>query len=47
MKVKGKDKLLVPKLDSLFKHVGRCKVEVLKLGLAIGLFYFNLKSQHA
>jgi hypothetical protein len=37
----------VPKLDNLFKHVGRCKVKVLKPGVAIGLFYFNLKCQHA
>jgi hypothetical protein len=46
MKIKGKEKILVPKFDSLFKHTGRHKDEVLKPKVAIGLFCFNLKNQH-
>jgi len=44
MKVEGKEKLLVPKLDSLLKHVGRHKAKVSKPIVAIGSFYFDFKS---
>jgi hypothetical protein len=46
-KVKGKENLLVLKLDSLFKHVGMCKAKVSKARVEFGSFYFDLKSQHA
>jgi hypothetical protein len=45
MKVKGKENLFMPKLDSLLKHASRHEAKVLNLRVAIGSFYFNLKSQ--
>ncbi len=32
------------KLDSLFKHVGRCKSKVSKARIKVGSFYFDLKN---
>jgi len=46
-KVKGKEKLFMPKFDNLLKHIGRHETKVSNLKVAIGSFYFNLKSQHA
>jgi len=37
--VEGREKLLVPKLDSLVKHYGLKKCIVAKLGFVVGQFY--------
>jgi len=47
MKIKGKEKLFMLKFDNLLKHTGRHETKVSNLRVAIGSFYFNLKSQHA
>lgn len=46
-KVEGKEKLLIPKLNNLLKHVGCRKTKVVGLGVEVGAFYFNSKCQHA
>jgi hypothetical protein len=43
-KVKGKEKLLVLKLDSLLTYVGRHKAKVPNCGVEVGSFYFYPKS---
>jgi hypothetical protein len=40
-KIKRKDKILVPKFDSLIKHLG-FKSSVMKLGVAIDTYHVNL-----
>jgi hypothetical protein len=46
-KVKGKEKLLVSKLDNLLKHGGNCKVIISSLGVELGFFNFKNDCQHA
>ncbi len=46
-KVKGKEKLLVSKLDNLLKHVGHYKTTISSLGVELGFFYFKNSCQHA
>ncbi len=46
MKVEGKEKLLVPRLDNLLKHVGRHKAKVLNRGVEASFFNFDPKNQH-
>jgi hypothetical protein len=46
-KVKGKEKLFMPKLNNLFKHARRHEAKVSNLKVTIVSFYFNLKSQYA
>lgn len=43
-KVKGKEKLLVFKLDSLLTHASRHKTKVPSRGVEVALFYLYLKS---
>ncbi len=45
--VEQREKLLVPKLDRLYKHNGRRKCKHAKLGLKVGECYTSLHSQHA
>jgi hypothetical protein len=45
--VKGKQKLLDAKLDSLFKHQGHQKAKVSMLGVDARSFYFNKNYVHA
>jgi hypothetical protein len=42
----GKKKLLAPKLDNLFKHVGCQKAKFSMLGVDVGSHYFNKNSVH-
>ncbi len=46
-KVSGKDKLLVPKFDSLCKHVVRKKATSPMPGVPKGTFYYAKDCQHA
>ncbi len=43
----GHDKLLVPKLDSLWKHVGRRKIITVMPGVVMGNYYTLKTNQHA
>jgi hypothetical protein len=45
--IEGHEKILVPKFDSLQKHVGRCKCKVAWLGCAMGQYFMSTESQHA
>jgi hypothetical protein len=38
---------LVPKFDSLQKHVGKCKCKVAKPNCNVGQYYMFVESQHA
>jgi hypothetical protein len=38
---------LVPKFDSLQKHVGRCKCKVAKPNCNVGQYYMFVESQHS
>lgn len=42
----GRDKLLIPKLVSLIKHLNLLKCNVAKHGMAIGANYVNLNNAH-
>jgi hypothetical protein len=44
LKIEGKERLLVPKFNRLFKHASRLKAKVPNCGVEIGSFYFNLKT---
>jgi len=44
--VKGKEKLLAPKLNSLLKHVGRWKAKFLMPSVDGSSHYFNKNSVH-
>ncbi len=44
--IKSKTKLLVPKLDFLWKHVGCCKALVAMLGVKVGDHYFLKTNYH-
>jgi hypothetical protein len=44
--IKGQDKLLVPKLDSLWKHVGQKKVAITSMGVVIWDLIFLKTKQH-
>jgi len=44
--IEWKDKLLIPKLDNLFKNVNKKKTWVGKLDIQIRKFYFFKNSQH-
>ncbi len=46
-KVGCKDKLLVPKLDGLHKHVGKKKYKLPKPIYKVGELYINVDNQHA
>jgi hypothetical protein len=41
IKIKGKKKLLVPKIDFLWKHTRKRQARVGGHGLAMGKFYFS------
>ncbi len=45
-KIEGIDKLLIPKLASLIKHLNLLKYSVAKHGMGIGANYVNLKNAH-
>jgi hypothetical protein len=45
--VRGKEKLLTPKLDSLLKHVGCWKAKFLMPSVDVNSHYFNKKLVHA
>jgi len=38
LKIEGKERLLVPKLNMLFKHASRLKAKVLNHGVEVGCF---------
>jgi len=40
-KVKGKEKLLVPKIYNLFNHTNRHKNKVASVNIEVGSFYFE------
>jgi hypothetical protein len=44
--IDGKDKLLVVKLDSLWKHAGRRKTLVVMMGVKVGEHYFLKSNAH-
>ncbi len=44
--IERQDKLLVPKLDSLWKHVGQKKATIALVGVVVGEFNFLKMSQH-
>jgi len=44
--IKGKNKLLVPNLDSLWKHVGCYKVLIAMVGVKVGDHYFLKTNSH-
>jgi hypothetical protein len=48
LKIEGKERLLVPKLNKLFKHASRFKAKVpnrgVEVGVEVGFFYFNPKN---
>jgi hypothetical protein len=44
--VENQEKLFMPKFDGLYKHVGHCKVTIVKLGVAMGVYYMSSMSQH-
>ncbi len=44
LKIEGKERLLVPKLNKLFKHASRLKAKVPNRGVEVGSFYFNPKN---
>jgi hypothetical protein len=44
--IEGRDKLLVPKSDLLWKHVGQRKATITSIGVAIEGFYFLKMNQH-
>jgi arginine/lysine/ornithine decarboxylase len=46
-KVEGRKNLLIPKLDSLLKHLGRRKATFVILGVKVGEFYKNKKCAHS
>lgn len=39
--IEKKDKLFTPKLDTLWKHVGRQKVKVVIFGVVVGMYFYN------
>ncbi len=45
-KVEGKEKLLIPKFDSLLKHLGRREAIFVMLGVRAKEFYGNKKCVH-
>ncbi len=45
--IESKDKLLVPNLDSQWKHVGCCKALVAMLRVKVGDHYFLKTNYHA
>jgi hypothetical protein len=47
MYVEVKDKLIVPKLDNFFKHVGRQKCKVSMLGVDAGSCCMNMNYVHS
>jgi hypothetical protein len=47
LKFEHKDKLFVPKLDNLSKHISKRKAKVAKLDIQTWKFYFSKDSQHA
>jgi hypothetical protein len=44
--IEGQDKLLVLKLDLLWKHVGQKKATIASASVAVGDFYFLKMNQH-
>jgi len=46
-KFEYKDKLFVPKLDNLSKHISKRKAKATKLDIQTWKFYFSKDSQHA
>ncbi len=46
IRVGSKDKLLVPKLDGLHKHIGRRKCILPKPRYKVGEFYISVDNQH-
>jgi len=44
--IEGQDKLLVPKLDLFWKHVGQKKATIASTCVAIGEFFFLKMNQH-
>jgi hypothetical protein len=44
--IEGQDKLLVPKLDLLWKHVGQKKATIASASVVVGGFYFLKMNQH-
>jgi len=46
-KFEYKDKLFVPKLDNLSKHINKRKAKATKLDIQTWKFYFSKDSQHA
>jgi hypothetical protein len=45
-KIEGRDKLLVPKFDSLIKHSSFLNYNVVRLGVVIGAYYVNPNNAH-
>jgi len=45
--VEWREKLLIPKLDGLYKHSGKKRCKHAKVGLKVGEYYTNPHSQHA
>ncbi len=44
--IEGRNKLFVPKLDLLWKHVAQRKATIASIGVAIEGFYFLKMNQH-
>lgn len=44
--IERRNKLLVPKLDFLWKHVGRRKAIIASIGVVVGDFYYLKSNQH-
>jgi len=44
--IETKERLIVAKLDSLYKHVGYKKAKVDTLGMVKGMIYYCPKSMH-
>ncbi len=45
-KVEGRDKLLVPKLDSLIKHLGMQKCTIARTGVVVGQYSICPTNSH-
>ncbi len=45
--IEGKPKLLTPKLDTLQKHVGRCKATILNFDIVVGDYFYCKDVTHA
>lgn len=44
--IESKEKILVVKLDSLYKHAGRKKAKAKHLGMAEGTIYYYMNFMH-